>query len=247
MTFAFWGLWLLGLLISTLIGSYVVKRHREYGLIVLGTLLAIYVVGANILVPRLLTFNIFGLSLVLVTGSIIWPFTSQLTDMVNEIYGKKATYIVAAMAYVANLMFVGFVKLGAQAEPLWGVDQEGWWLGYFGIAGRVAFASLCSYTSSQIVDINIFSRIKKWAAERGDTGLFGLLVYSGGRSILSDGANMIVDNIVFYSIAFLGTMPFGALLGLIGSSMLAKVILSQIDLPFYWLFRVWTRGVKRDF
>ena len=67
------------------------------------------------------------------------------------------------------------------------------------------------------------------------------------RSAVSDMVNMVIDNIVFYGIAFLGTMPFPALLQLIGSSMAAKVILSQIDLPFYWMFRWLTKDVKREF
>lgn len=246
MPLAFWLWWLLGLAVSTAIGAYVVKHHRQYGLMVLGSFLAIYVVGANILVPRLCTLNFFGLSLVLVTGSIIWPFGAQVADMVNEIYGKKAAYVAAAVAYLANAMFVGFALMGAQASPIWAAEQEAWWQSYFGVAGRVLLASTCSFISANYVDIQIFSRIKARRAEK-ESNLLGLLLYSGERSVLSDGANMVVDNLVFYTIAFIGTMPGPVLLGLIGSSMLAKVILSQIDLPFYWLFRVWTRGVRREF
>jgi len=107
---------------------------------------------------------------------------------------------------------------------------------------------MCSYTASHATDIWIFSRIKEWARRKGlEDTLLGLLLFSGARSTLSDGANMVIDNIVFYTIAFIGTMPFPVLLGLIGTSMLAKVILSVIDLPFYYLFRVWTRRVEREY
>jgi len=246
MTIGFWFFWVLGLALTTLVGAYMVNNHRKRGLAALSTFLAIYVVGANILVPRLVVFPLFGLSLVLVTGSIIWPYTAQLSDMINEIYGKKSAYVAAALSYFSNLMFVSFVQLGAQFVPIWDAPQEGWWSSYFGVAGRVLLASISSYTAANYCDIRIFSRIKVWAATREGT-LGNLLLYSGLRSALSDGANMIVDNIVFYTIAFIGTMPFSVLLGIIGSSMLVKFVLGQIDVPFYWAFRVLTRNVSRDF
>ena len=242
----FWIFWVLGLAVSTLIGAWVVKHIRPMGYMVLGGFLAIYVVSANILVPRLINFSIFGLSFVLVSGSIIWPYTSQLTDMINEIYGKKAAYLTAVMAYVANLMFVGFTFMAFNLPPLWDAQQEGWFTQFFGVAGRVVVASICSYTLANLADINFFAWIKKVFASAEDNGC-SMLLFSTLRSAGSDVINMVIDNVVFYTIAFYGTMPNEILLGLIGSSMAAKVILSQIDLPFYWLFRMMTKGVERTF
>jgi uncharacterized integral membrane protein (TIGR00697 family) len=244
-TTGFWLFWLAGLAVSTILGAYIVKNYRERGLYILGTMLAIYVVGANILVPRLVNFNIFGMSFVLVTGSIIWPYTAQLSDMINEIYGKKSAYFAAFLSYLSNLMFVGFVLMAFNLKPL-DPTAEPFFQSFFGVAARVVLASICSYTAANLVDINIFSAIKKWASSR-EASAWNLLGYSSLRSALSDGANMVVDNIVFYSIAFYGTMPNDVLFSIIGSSMLAKVIMSQIDLPFYWIFRLMTREVKREF
>lgn len=246
MTIQFWFFLFAGLAISTLLGAYVVRTHREYGLMILGGFLAIYVVSANILVPRLVDLNLFGFSFILVTGSIIWPYTAQVSDMLNEIYGKRAAYLAAAMAYTANLMFVIFVLMAFQVTPIWDAAHEGFFHEYFGIAWRILIASICSYTAANYADITLFSKIKKWAANREQT-TGNILIYSGLRSAVSDGLNMVVDNIVFYTIAFAGTMPNNILVTLILTSMAAKFILSQIDLPFYWGFRLMTRNVKRDF
>lgn len=245
MSTGFWLFWLAGLAVSTFAGAYVVRRHRNHGLLILGAMLAIYVVGANILVPRLINFGIFGLQFVLVTGSIIWPYTAQMSDMINEIYGKRSAYFAAVVAYLANLMFVGFVLMAFRLVPL-DPSGEPWFRSFFGVAGRVLVASMCSYTAANYADITVFSKIKVWAAKREKT-VGNLLAYATLRSALSDGVNMVIDNIVFYSIAFYGTMPNSVLLGLIGSSMAAKVILSQIDIPFYWAFRLMTRNVVREF
>ena len=50
---AFWILWALGMLISTVLGSYTVKKHRDRGYMIFSTMLAIYIVSANILVPQI--------------------------------------------------------------------------------------------------------------------------------------------------------------------------------------------------
>lgn len=246
MTPAFWIFWALGLAVSTIVGSYVVKNYRQHGLLLLGTMLAIYVVGANILVPRLVELKMFGMSFVLVTGSIIWPFTAQLSDMINEIYGKKSAYTVAAIAYLANAMFAIFTLMAFQIPPLEAGPAEDFFRSFFGIAWRVMFASMCSYTVSNIADITVFSAIKKWAA-RLEQNAGSLLLYSSARSMISDFINLSLDSLVFYTIAFIGTMPFETLWGLVVTSTIAKVIIGQIDLPFYWVFRLITKEVKRDF
>lgn len=238
--------WLAGLAVSTLLGAYIVKNHRPYGMMALAGLLAIYVVGANILVPRLIDLKLFGMGFVLVTGSVIWPYTAQVSDMLNEIYGKKAAYLAAVIAYVANLMFVSFVLMSFNLTPVWDEGHEAFFREFFGVAWRVTIASICSYTAANFVDIAVFSKIKAFFAKKEQT-TGNLLGASFLRSAVSDGLNMVIDNVVFYSIAFYGTMPNEVLLGLIGSSMLAKVILSQVDVPFYLWFRLITRNVQREF
>jgi len=242
----FWLFWLAGLAVATLAGSYVVKYHREKGLVILGAMLAIYVVSANILVPRLVLVNLFGWSLVLITGTVIWPFTAQLSDMINEIYGKKSAFYVAGVAYLSNVMFVMFILMAMQMTPLDPGEGEAWFRSYFGVAGRVLFASMCSYTLANFADITVFARIKVWAAQREQT-TGRLLAYSSLRSTCSDTINMVVDNVVFCTIALYGTIPNSVLWNLIGTTLAAKLILAQMDLPFYWAFRLLTRDVKREF
>ena len=247
MSVTFWILWLLGLAISSVFGAYVVNRHRDRGLFILGTMLAIYVVSANILVPRLIDLKIFGMSFIVVTGAMIWPYTAQLTDMINEIYGRKSAIFAAVVAYLANIMFVIFVIMAIQTPPfVASADAEPWFRSFFGVAGRVLFASMCSYTIANFVDISLFAAIKKRFFKKERT-VGDIFVYSGLRSAVSDGVNMIIDSAIFYTIAFIGTMPTATLLSLIGSSMLAKFILSQIDIPFYFVFRLMTRDVEREF
>lgn len=246
MTPLFWLLWLAGLAVSTILGSFIVRKHRGFGFAIFATMLAIYVVGANVLVPRLIDLKVFGLSFIIVTGAMIWPYTAQMTDMINEVYGRKAAYLAAAVAYVANVMLVMFTQMAFQTPAIGDPGSETWFRTFFGVAGRVMIASICSYTVANFCDITLFSKIKNWA-RNWEGNAVSLLVFSSLRSALSDGVNMVIDSAIFYTIAFIGTMPGADLLALIGSSMAAKVIVSQIDLPFYWVFRLMTRNVERQF
>ena len=70
MTITFWVVWFISILVSSLVGALIVRKFRDRGLVALSVLLAIYVVSANILVPRLVHFT-FLWQFVLVTGSIV--------------------------------------------------------------------------------------------------------------------------------------------------------------------------------
>ena len=52
-----WLFWALGLTLSTAAGIVIVRRARASGIVVFATLLACYVISANILVPRLVKLD----------------------------------------------------------------------------------------------------------------------------------------------------------------------------------------------
>jgi uncharacterized integral membrane protein (TIGR00697 family) len=209
--------------------------------------LAIYVVGANVLVPRLLTLDFGPVELVLTTGSVVWPFTVQISDMVNEIYGKKKAYLAAALSYLANVMFLSFVFMGLYATPLWDGAHEGFFMEYFSFAPRIAFASFVAYVLENWVNISIFAYLKeRFRQNEMAQGVKGIVKFLVLRSATSDAASMVVDALVFTSIAFWGVLENSVLWSLILSSMAAKVILCQIDLPWLLLFRLMVRGVQRE-
>jgi hypothetical protein len=245
MTPLFWILWAAGLSIATFAGVYIARKHRDNGYMVFTIMLAMYVIGANVFVPRLIPLKLFRWEFIVVTGAIIWPFVSQITDMINEIYGRKRTYLAAGLAYIGNLMFVIFALMAFQTPSLYPPAQEEWFHQYFGMAGRVLIASALAYIADNFIDITIYALMKKWSYDK-EQSTGKMMLYSSLRSAFSDGLTEIVDCLVFYTIAFYGLIPNDVLVTLIFSSMAAKIILSQIDLPFYWVFKLGTKGVQRD-
>jgi uncharacterized integral membrane protein (TIGR00697 family) len=230
--------------ITVVLGSLIAKKNRDLGFVAFTVMMAIYVVSANILVPRLVPFSIFGIPFVVVTGSILWPYVIQIGDMINEIYGKNKAYLSAILAYVANFMFVLFTIMALQLPSLYKADQEAFFRAFFGVAGRVFIASSLAYIVDNIFDITAYAFGKKLTFNNEKT-VGKMLGFSSIRAMLVDALVEVGDCIVFYGIAFYGTMPNAVLIQLILSSIAFKVILSQVMIPVFWAFKMMTRGVER--
>lgn len=243
--------WILGLTVTTFVGAWVIRKYRDtIGYAVLTTFFALYVLSANILVPRLVTLGNLGTwVLVAVTGTVIWPFTSQIIDMINEVYGRKRAYVSVATAYGINLVFVSFVFMGFYMKPLWSSANEEFFRTYFAVAPRVLAASGIAFLVENFVDIRVFSKLKEFFRRREEfaisrNGFAWLPVIL--RSLTSDSVSMVLDALIFTTLAFAFSIPGSILLSLIGTTMVIKLILTTADTPFYIAYRWLVRGVKRD-
>ena len=91
---------------------------------------------------------------------------------------------------------------------------------------RIILASLISYLISQNLDVFVFHKLKE---KHGESKLWL-------RNNLSTVLSQLFDTSIFILIAFYGTMPFGALLGLIATQYAFKFIFALIDTPLVYLF-----------
>jgi hypothetical protein len=241
-----WLFWALGLTLSTAAGIVIVRRARAFGIVVFVTLLSCYVISANILVPRLVEVDMGYAMLVVASGSLIWPFTSQISDMINEVYGRRYAFAAIALAYLSNLLFVTFVYAVGAAEPIWGAHQEAWWREYFFASGRILLASSTTFLIVGFLDVMLFAWLKRLAhrfEQRASTG--GLAASAVVRSAASDALSMAADSILFAVLAFALTMPWGDLAALILGSLGLKMTLAVVDTPWFVAFKLGTRGVER--
>lgn len=243
-----WLWWSVGLTISTLLSSWIIRKYRYLGFPILITFFSGYVLSANILVPRIVELNIGITTLVLTTGSIIWPYTAQLIDMINEIYGKRKAYLAVIMAYMVNLIFITFIYMGIQAQPLWSTENETFWLNYFTQSPRILFASSASFVICQFTDIMVFARLKRYFYRWEKTAnIKNIVCFCMIRSVTSDIVNMVLDGVLFAIFAFLFVLPTDDLKRLIIGSIIAKGLLALVDTPWFIAFRVGVRDVEREF
>ena len=242
-----WTLMVVTLTLSTCVGAFLVRRWPDLGLTILTTLFAGYVLSANVLVPRLVSVPLLVGSAVIPSGSLLWPFTGQIADMINEVYGKSRAYVAVLMAYMTNLLFVLFVVLVGSMMAVGPALQEQYWHDYFSLAPRILIASGISFLMAELVDITIFSRLKASAVRANeDASTIKLISFAALRGAASDLGNMLIDSILFVVIAFVGALPTSAFWTVLTSSLGVKCLFGVLDTPWFVAFRLMTRNVPRQ-
>ncbi len=201
-----------------------VKSLNERDLLVLVIFSGIFgasIVFANIAAGIKLV-DFFGF--VVPAGTIAYSITFPITDIVDEVYGKrKAVYIVWAglFAEIAMLVLIGAEALLPALEP--GMQAD--YLRVFTPQVRIVLASIVAYLVSQHHDVWAFW---KWREiTRGK--------YLWIRNNASTMVSQFLDSAIFVFIVFYGIESMDILLNMIMSMWLFKVLIAALDTPFVYL------------
>ncbi len=176
------------------------------------------IVFANWFDPRLI--HIFGLNTD--AGTLIFPLTFLLSDLITEVYGYKHARRAIWAGFLFNALFILYGQLvvhlpspnypthNAQFDILLAVNV------------RIIFASTISYIISEPLNAYWLACLKIKTKGR----LMGLRFVAS--TLLASG----VDSVVFGTIAFYGMMSNHNLIMLILTMWLIKVGIEIIGLPF---------------
>jgi len=188
--------------------------------------LAVYLTSlfaANTLGLKIMPF-IFGSHLSVAVFS--FPVVFLMTDVVGEVYGKRAAKIFVLAGFVSTALFIAYSFLSL-AMP-WSVDGEWAKQGYnqiFGVSIRIAIASLTAFIIAEYQDVLAFFFFREKLGAR----FFWL------RSFLSNLWSQFLDTTIFMVIAFAGVYPTRTLLSIIVSWWLYKVAMGALYTPLSYL------------
>ncbi|RRH73955.1 queuosine precursor transporter [Falsigemmobacter faecalis] len=130
--------------------------------------MAAVVVASNILVQ-------FLLGQWLTWGAFTYPFAFLITDLTNRFYGAKAARKVVVAGFITGLIcsFIG-TQIEGEFGPL--------------VTGRVAFASAMAFLLAQMLDVEIFDRLRhgSWWRAPLISSIFGAML----------------DTFLFFTVAF---------------------------------------------
>ena len=150
-------------------------------------------------------FTLFGqkgLSFNLTCGVLLWPLEFVMTDIVNEYYGPKAvrriSYTAVALILYGFIMF--YFAMGVPPADFWygtGVqdgipDMNKAFNGVFGQGMWIIAGSITAFLVSQIVDVTVFHKIKKYTGEKK------IWLRATGSTLISQ----LVDSFIVLFIAF---------------------------------------------
>lgn len=193
----------------------------SYWFVVVVALFVTSLITANITAVKLI--GVFGL--VIDAGTIIFPISYIFGDILTEVYGYRRARGVIWLGFLCNLLAVGAIILGGAlpAAPFW-EDQQAWdtILGY---APRLLFASFCAYLIGEFANSYVLAKMKiatngRWLWSR-----------TIGSTLVGQG----LDSTVFVILAFSGTVPTGALVGIIIVQWLFKSAYEAAATPLTYL------------
>ena len=158
-------------------------------------------------------------------GVFAFPISFLVTDVINEVWGKKEAGYTVKLGFAASVAFTLFTMLAVwlPAADFWPLQGE--FATILAAVPRITIAGLTAFIFSQNTDLWIFDRLK--ALHKGK--------HLWIRNNVSTITAQLLDSLIFIVIAFYGTMPVAALFTMVFSQWLVKLVLATLDTPFvYW-------------
>ena len=142
-------------------------------LLSLSLFMGVVVLSSNFLVQ--FPINYYGLNEILTYGAFSYPIAFLITDLANRSYGKFVARKVVYLGFVIGISFTLFFSTNYSDL----------------ISLRIAVGSGSAFLIAQLIDIQIFDRLRKnkWFVAPLASSTFG----------------SIVDTFLFFSISFAGT------------------------------------------
>jgi len=167
--------------------------------IILSFFMGVVIIVSNYLVQ--FPINQFNLQDVLTYGAFSYPITFLITDLANRRFGKKEARKLVYIGFIAGVLLTIFVSTNFQDI----------------ISIRIAIGSGTAFLVAQLIDIEIFQRLRKgkWFV----------------APIISSTIGSIIDTFLFFSIAFFATgIPW---ITLAVGDLLVKLLMALLMLiPF---------------
>jgi len=198
--------------------------YRLFGRSGLYAWVGVATVLANIQVVK--TIELAGL--VMTLGNTIYATIFLATDLLNEKYGEKAAKKAVYVGFFALIASTVMMQMALTFEPTDTDVAQGALETIFGLLPRLALGSLTAYFVSQLVDVRIFTLLKRAFPKPGQ-----LWIRNNGSTALSQ----LLDTLIFCSIAFLGApgFPMDVWLQVVLTTYLIKLIVSVASTPIiYW-------------
>jgi len=216
-----------------LISQYIKMQNRED---VAVAFYILFITMSQILAAKIGDFSIAGYQITAPVAVLIFPFTFQITDMVNENFGRKRTHRMIFIAFLTQIFMSIFIwfSIEVPAAPFWGFDwgsnpaeAQQFWLNFLGSTLRITIASWISFIITGNLDAILFAKLKKLTRDKN------LWL----RNVFSDIPTLALDSVLFISIAFGGVFPLDVILIMIWGQLLTKWFFGVVDTPFMYLSR----------
>jgi hypothetical protein len=160
-------------------------------------------------------------------GTLVYPFTFTLRDLVHKVAGKESARLLIFIAAAINVLMAGvfWVVSELPADPSTGPQIE------FGQVlspvWRIVLASILAEVIAELTDTEVYHR---WVQKMGER-------HQWGRVLVSNGLAIPVDTAIFVAIAFLGVVPRAVVGEIFWANVIAKGAITILSIPWIYLVK----------
>ena len=194
-------------------------------------------------VTVLLCANLIGASKVAMVGGyafgagvLFFPVSYIFGDILTEVYGYARARKVVWAGFGASIFaaFMAWSVVGMPPAPGW--ENQAAMEAVFGSTPRIVAASLLAYFSGEFCNSYVLARMKVLMEGR----------FLWMRTIGSTIAGELVDSLIFYPVAFLGTWPTELVLRVMAGNYLLKVLWEALMTPFTYRIVAFLKRAERE-
>lgn len=209
-----------------------VTKGREMKFLIIVGIFMASITFVNLVSAKIVTVG----GLTLSAGAFFYAITFPCTDLLSECWGKDKAREVVLVGFLANLLIALFtyIAVSLPAADFWLENQQAF-ATIFGFIPRIILGSMIAYLISQLHDVWAFHFWRRATKNK----------YLWLRNNASTMTSQLIDSVIFVTIAFAGTMPTTALLGIIAGQYIVKLIIAAVDTPIVYWARNWI-GVPNE-
>jgi len=232
-------IWIITIFISTIFISQYIKTQQKEDVAI--AFYVLFVTISQIIAAKIGDFSIGTFQITAPIAVLIFPFTFQITDMVNENFGRSRTHRMIFIAFITQILMAIFIWFSIEIipAPFWGFDwgsnpneAQAFWVNFLSSAIRITAASWIAFIITENLDAVIYAKLKKLTKDKN------LWI----RNVFSDIPTLALDSVLFITIAFMGDYPLILIGEMILGQIITKWFFGVIDTPFMYLSRGITTG-----
>lgn len=207
---------------------------KEQRFVILAGLFICFLIGMNVLGGKIIPFGPFSVSV----AFLIVPWSFMVTDIVEEVYGKKKVKELIVAGVVSLIVFLFFVILFVALPPASRFTQNEEYKAIFGTSARIVLASIIAFLLSQANDMWAFWKLRALTKKK----------FLWFRTNVSTVLSMVIDTFVFMFLAFYMLTPkftFLFVLQMAIPYLIFKILWGVLSTPLVYAGASWLRGGKK--
>lgn len=160
-------------------------------------------------------------------GTLIYPFTFTLRDLVHKTGGIAVARLLIISAAAINIVMALYFQIAAALPPDPAVGVQAEFAVVLTPLWRIVIASIVAEVIAELTDSEVYHRVWRRLGAR----------HQWARVLLSNAVSVPLDSTLFTLIAFAGDLPTDVVIGIFISNMVVKFAMTLISLPSIYLVR----------